>query len=898
MSNEFYQEYIALIDKTNAIVTPITIDGDASGSLIPYRVELKLTGSGIKKTRNGLLILRSEDSTLFSTSGPILIDEATKNNYLIEARIDQDHLSATGELFRFELGKPILDATDKGLFITIPLVGIEYRLLESLDSEQLDLLTPHDLFGRRITNYFNHQGSSAPLVFFNTAGDNALPNDAILKQSQLPDGPKEVKKLLDEIIDRLANVGAGGGTFIDYFYWFEADPVATKSIKIFADVFGGNSTGITMDVLNDDVGSEQSQQTTVDNLKWKNVVIVRGPNGSHSYPPDHSKFGSDFEHSKLSDPYSAITTYNIGDFVLDGLTPFRSKIDSNTGNTPSSSPTQWENLLTTTRGMPWTNDLDVWYANMFGYSFDATHRTQGVSGGPDGTGAFIGCFADMNLVRADYDRSDSLNYFENVSFKMVAKMNVDNPTSLANLYDGLKVTVGSTPAGDFSTFTTGQIAEYLDNGHDTPTWENSNTPIFVNNGGAPDDEQDAVFDMQTGKIYKWNGSAWVVAWELASNEDVPSHLHPVKSMANVTGPTGITGSAVEFRFNVDFVADPQNKASRWCGFNVIFPFPRDEVHSSKFPFGHFYTPGTLDTSNLNKAHDGSDVGWNGGKLTEDLGRFRALSVKLRMGFFDVSNNELDYMTDIPVIFWFVDKFDRVVYKEIKLRRNNVWDPITFNIGPQSNFILHDNRLDELYRVLGFTFAHDIRLKEREHTGVKFDWRHVKGYGAFWSGSYDENFYYTGAEDSWLNAFQDRIKDIEKNLFAITSILFGRSAFTILDHTKCAIDEMHFLKDAYVTSETSINTDSRQAKEIVSTDPDYLNEEQFALGFKARKQFFPRFRNFNSYGDARMRLGETFIAVGTRVPESPSTFVCGEYTITVNSKGIRMETQGVKKFVVV
>jgi len=294
------------------------------------------------------------------------------------------------------------------------------------------------------------------------------------------------------------------------------------------------------------------------------------------------------------------------------------------------------------------------------------------------------------------------------------------------------------------------------------------------------------------------------------------------------------------------------------------------------------------------------VGWNGGLKTEDLGRFRAFTVKLKMGFFQIGANagELDYMFDIPVIFWFLDKFDRVVFIEKKLRRNNVWDPITFNIGPNSEFILHDNRVDELWRILGLTFSDDFKLKEREHTGVKFDWRHVKGFGAFWKGVYDDNFYYTGAEDSWLNALTDRLRGIEKNMFSVTAIIFGRNARLLLDHTTCAIDEMQFLKDTYVSSEDVENTNSRQAKEIISTDPDYLNLKQFAKGFKARRQFFPRFRNFRSFGDSRMRLGETFVAQGTRVPESPSTFVCGEYTIIVNADGFHMDTAGVKKFDVI
>jgi len=53
---------------------------------------------------------------------------------------------------------------------------------------------------------------------------------------------------------------------------------------------------------------------------------------------------------------------------------------------------------------------------------------------------------------------------------------------------------------------------------------------------------------------------------------------------------------------------------------------------------------------------------------------------------------------------------------------------------------------------------------------------------------------------------------------------------------------------------------------------------------------------DAYGDVRLRLGLTFVAQGTRVPNSPLTMVIGEvsHSITQNG-GYRVEVIGVNKF---
>jgi len=86
-----YSAKITLIDNTASTITPVTIDDDTTGSLgtgSDYFVDVHLTSSGIKRTRNGVLTLRSVDG-IFINSGPILVDAETKSKYWIDAQIIQ-----------------------------------------------------------------------------------------------------------------------------------------------------------------------------------------------------------------------------------------------------------------------------------------------------------------------------------------------------------------------------------------------------------------------------------------------------------------------------------------------------------------------------------------------------------------------------------------------------------------------------------------------------------------------------------------------------------------------------------------------------------------------------------------------------------------------------------------
>ncbi len=878
---------VTLIDKTAPTVTPITIDGDATGSLgtgSEYFVDISLTSAGVKKTRHGVLKLRSVDG-IFVNNGPILIDSETKSKYWIDAQIiqkDSGGSDVDGELFRMQIGTPIIENTDKGLFLTLPLTGIEYRLRESLDSEQIILETPKQAFIQRVTNYFNHQGPNAPLIVIDNPADIELPDNNVLKQNWLSQGPVTAHRTLVENIERLANPGVVGGAFTDFYYYFTPDSTATKTVFIKAEEFGKNSSGITLDVLGPSGTTDENKQTfQTDNLKFKNVSIVRGSNSGHRLPMEHTRFASDVEHAKVSDDYSAVISYDEGEYVQfdvgsGEIQLFKSLVDSNLNNTPNTSPTEWNNLSTSIEFSPWTNDVDVWKTNFAGHSSPPS--------------PFVGFALDMNLARADYDRTDVYNEFEAITFKWVTKVGVNDPSSepTDEIFDGQRYIVGSSPAGDFAG-QDNKLAQY-DTSVSPAVWRFSNDPIFQ--AGSPP-TQDSVLDLDTGQIYKWSGSAWVVAWTLTTDSGISSPLHPIKSISNVTGATGVT-TALELEFDWDTVSDTKNQASRGAWWHMFFPLSRQANTSPVRAVGSLYKQPILDFTNLDITPKGL-TGWNNGLDTEDLGNLRGVNSKVRLAIRDDSNDLIDFIYDMPLVWWFMDKFDRIVYTETKVRRNGEWDTIAFPAGPEAKMQLYDNRIDELVTLLGYTLPFNFFLQEKEYTGVRFDWRQVKAMGCFYKDAYDQNFFYKNAENDLFENFIQHITQIGLNLLTTFD---EPLANVVIDNAKLAFDEFTFIKDAYVSSRDDKNNDSRQKLTSITSQTDYLNMKTLAQGIEVRDAFFPQFQTLDAYGDVRMRLGLTFVAQGTRVPSSPLTMVCAEVTHSITqNEGYKMQVIGANKFTV-
>jgi len=879
-----YTPVITLIDKTNPIVTPVTIRGDATGNLEPYRVRGKFTPTAIKRQKHGELLLRTPDE-LFVNNGPILIDEDTKDSYQIDVRIDQpDGAGGTraGELMRFDIGKPTLEKGDKGQYIMLPLIAPDSIAgKEVLDSERLRLKTPKEAFEARIVNYTGNVGSSGPLVTAGV-GDISLPDNPALRQNYLPNRPLPFFDHLNEIIDREATAPATG-SFKDYYYYTTPDATATKTYNMIAKEFGSVSSGVVIDALSTVYpGSEEEDTIQIDNLKVKNVVIVRGANGAHSLPMSFARFASDYEHACVSGTWSGATTYAKDEYVILSNHKFKSLQDNNLNNSPSTSGDTafWENLTLTARFAEWTNDSTVWPAN----TFDFENPPAG----------YVGLVPDMNMVGPDYTRDEDNNEFENITLKDVTAI-IDNPSTgltAAQRFHGQRVLVAPSATGDFAG-QDNRVAQLVITENPSSTeWKFSRAPVT----------DDTLILKKTGQIIRFNGTVWVTLWDVTTDYATSSPLHLVKSITNVDGATKTTAtggtpekSAVRYTFDWNNVpaagGDVKNVNSRGLWWYLEFPFPREDVGSHNL--GDFCKNGILDFNNFNRNCQGEE-GWNNGLGTEDLGNLRGVHFKMRPTFEDDSDNLIDGMYEMPFVYHFRDLFDRTVYTEVKARRNGKYTTIDFEAGPNAKMQLHDNRTDELITFLGFTLSTNFFLEEKEYTGVRFDWENVKGMGMFWKGAYDENFFYTGAQNAFFTNLATHLQQVGLNLLKFWET--SPPANVVVDEAHLDMDEFYFIKDAYVSSEDSTNASSRQEIINRSKEFDYINLRNIAKARKVRKQFHPQQWINNARGDNRMRYGQTYVVQGNRIPNSPRTLTCNSVTHILDDRGYSMQSEGVFKFV--
>jgi len=82
---------------------------------------------------------------------------------------------------------------------------------------------------------------------------------------------------------------------------------------------------------------------------------------------------------------------------------------------------------------------------------------------------------------------------------------------------------------------------------------------------------------------------------------------------------------------------------------------------------------------------------------------------------------------------------------------------------------------------------------------------------------------------------------------------------------------------------------------VRAERDYLTLKAKAQAVRARRKFFPQFWHMTAKGDVRMKVGQKFVASGTRVPGGTQELVCAEVKHLVNEDGYFMEVFGIRKF---
>jgi len=959
-------------DQSRTIYTDAVIPNQEN-NLADWLIGLEIENTGISKVNSGEITLRIDERGTFVRSDPILVNEDSKNKYMIEIQLKQDldndddfnDPTEQGIVLRGLIGQPsVVQNSSYGEILRIPLISVQYRLKEMVTSRWLLFNSPSESFSERVSEInipYNYPVRSTTIA-------NNLPTSPLL--SYKPTGPKSIHDSMAEIIDALSNPQVDGGAFDDYYFEIENNPSETNYLDITADKFGSVDSGVIIDPLSLDVEDTGEENTTVtDNITYKNHVIVIGDQKSGSLPMERTRFASNFQHAIIRYEWDSGTTYQAGDLVKHItsannkphlITYHRSLTDSNTGNNPiSTHGTNWEidftdippfittsdayykvgeivshenggtiyfyqcneeQSYTTTHFSssspptppsgwsfitsisstfyepfvsysPWTNDVDIWKQTLAGRGDGTANYAPTI----DST-KYQGWAWDWNVTKSNFNRENLHSSFEEISPKVItgftSQFSIVSESGVPSKmkYDSNRLLIDSAGSAPWLN-NLNKIAEY---DASTGTWQLSKEAV----------SGDTVINLFDAKIWKFNGSAWEAKWDPldSANNDKPTPFHLCKNVGLIAGATGIAGQAVEFDYDW-FVAVPvagdehPNRTSRGVWISSTALLPRHDTN--QYDVGELYggTPsggskhlGTIDTNNYDKDRKGF-IGWNKGIDDEDYGRISALAFKMRVSFFKTRDGGglIHGIPDIPMTFWAIDKFDRVWFHRFKLKRNGEWDDVTIPIGELAMTNLHHARWDELATFFdGVPITGlDFTIKEREFSGIAFDWKYMK----YWGVQLDESYTGVGLYKNGLErAFEygeDLMADLAGNLwyqggaliYNVGGYIFGGSDFQAIPATqnfirlsaRIAIDDLHFQKELLATSSDTSIQNARTEVQYVGNEVDYVNLKTRAKARVARQKFFPQTVHIRTSGDVRLRFGQSFKVSGSRVIENPNNY---------------------------
>ncbi len=908
----------------------------------PNFAKVDATHTGVLKTNSSILTLVIPPDGTYVTSAPFLMTETTKDEFLVEIQFIQG--GNLGHKFRCEIGQPtVRDDKDLGYIIEIPMVAMEFIGKEHYDSFQDVLTPPQQRFINLVNGFNNQQGANGTKYGFlggspTTAID--LPGSEKLKQNWLPLAPTRNGVLMEEVIDRLSQAPPLGGVLRDFYFDFIPSNSVTRQTDVFAEEFGEQDSGVVLSPLTlGQVGAESGKTFNLDNLQFKNLVLLKGDPNCGSLPTAHQVFASKQQKGQARDIYDSGTTYEEGDVVrrnFPGSFPdqryFTSLVNGNLNNTPESNlGSDWfedftidPSVTVTTAGQqayftytPWTEDLDNYLTNLADILIP-----------PPG---YIGMMPDWNVSRFNFDRKISDDNFERISVKLVYGR-FNSPPAASTLWQGKRFIVGQVLSTDGSiggawapgSVNRGRIAEVVGDPSGSFTWAFSDLPVDSVSGGS-DRIQDVTNDFSAGFVQKWDATAnggngdWIFDWVVNLNADVSAPWHPVRSIIKVPGATGIPDQGLQLRYDwmlfsggaqspiyTSPTGDPLNAASRGAWLSYYFPFPL--VATGSGPIGHQYGQNRefpyLDAHNLTRSHLGNP-GWNNGEESEDLGAISACRFNLKLGLYkSTDDSEVVLGTaNIPMIFWALDKFDRIFFTEFFHKVNGTWETHTIPFGPRAGKSMYNSRIDQLISFFNHKLPlFDFFLKEREFTGVDFDWRFVKSFGIFMKQTYSDTGLYQGNFLPILQQITEFFTQLYHNGAEFLSNLFlgnpqPPSSEFVTDHATIAIDELYFVKELYVTSDKTPNDDPRIILERDETQVDYSDATAKALAIETRKQFYPQFWFIRARGDVRLKLGQRFKVAGPRVPGPGNELelVCSQVKHTIDTNGYFMEVFGVRKF---
>src|SRR3972149_2488990 len=708
-----------------------------------------------------------------------------------------------------------------------------------------------------------------------------------------------------------------------------------------------------------------NRNPTTDPLKeayWEeDFVTIPDYNKYASYKKDNIIVQPDSGPSPVDRFYKAIQDVpnNPTNLSIYKPAPFGTSYWADTGQTflrGLNHPLFDSNAITIGRGgrtrffsyTPWTADFEAMRAGtLFGIGDNQQEDNFETAG-------YQGVVPDWNYVRANFDRIEADNQYEQVVGKDVIKT-LDAPPPDKECYLGARYLVSENPTGIFSG-QDNKIAEYVGpdfNPNDSVSdWEFSKSP----------EHGEVIFHQATGVMLVWkndtnqwekfwnvldiapggvDNSIWqqivnglttvgvffivtalgpIVGTAISFLFDIQtfgsatrqSPLHICKDIKLVEGASGIPGQAFELRFdwnpfesNFHFTGetggDKKNYTSLGAWWFMQFPYMKIPTFSRDV--GDVYKNPVIDTNNLTLNHKG-EYGWNRGLDSEDLGRIQTIHFKARLSLYgSITGGLVLGYADMPMVCWAVDIFDRIWYTPIKISRNGQYDVFDLSFGENSAGQLHHGRYDEYLKLFGIVLETDWLLKEKEWSGLEFDWRFVKAIGIFYEAGYNNEGLYVASQ------FPDYVKSISEQVagsifpFIISQGLPGEEHQPndlLINNARLAIDELHFKKQLYTTSNNkslqTLGSNSRAILDHDASEVDYLNLKIKSQASRERKKFVEQVWFMQGHGDVRLRFGEKFVASGSRVPGGTQDLICSEVKHVIDNDGYMVHITGKRKFV--
>jgi len=315
--------YVTLLEKNGRddirTIYTDSIIPNQENNLENWLIRLEITNTGVSGVNTAELVLRIDERGTFVRRDPILIDEDTKNNFLIEVQLKQDldgdddfsDPNEQGIIVRGFLGTPtIIQNSSYGEILRVSITGIQYHLKEQLTSSWHLFKSPKQSFEDRLGEISLSGGHLRTNV--NTIN---LPESPLI--SYRPRGPTTIHDSMGEIIDALSNPQIDGGAFDDYYFEINPDTNYTNWININAEKFGSTDSQVVIDPLSFDIEHTDTENTTVtNNIEYKNHVIMIGDPRSGSLPTSRARFGSKHNHARIRDVWNPNgVSYIEGDLI-------------------------------------------------------------------------------------------------------------------------------------------------------------------------------------------------------------------------------------------------------------------------------------------------------------------------------------------------------------------------------------------------------------------------------------------------------------------------------------------------------------------------------------------------------------------------------------------------------